>query len=37
MAAQIPDWNAAGFPSGLYFFTLSANGRVLTRKMMLTK
>jgi hypothetical protein len=33
----VGNWNAAGFPSGVYIYTLSANGRVLTKKMMLTK
>ena len=31
------DWNAAGFPSSVYVYALSANGRVFTKKMMLTK
>jgi hypothetical protein len=30
-------WNAAAFPSGAYFYTLSANGISISKKMMLVK
>ncbi|MBX2990422.1 MAG: T9SS type A sorting domain-containing protein [Bacteroidetes bacterium] len=35
--SYVADWNATGMPSGVYFYTLNTNGRVLTKKMMLTK
>lgn len=31
------DWNAAGHPSGLYFYRLSANGKTGLKRMMLLK
>jgi hypothetical protein len=30
-------WNAASFPSGMYFYTLQANGFRETKRMMLLK
>jgi hypothetical protein len=31
------DWRAEGFNSGVYFYTLTANGNTITRKMLLVK
>ena len=30
-------WNAAKFPSGVYFYRLESNGNVLTKKLILLK
>jgi hypothetical protein len=33
----VAEWNAAGLASGTYFYVLNANGRVLSKRMILTK
>ena len=34
---HILKWDASGMPSGLYFYTLKANGIIETRKIVLVK